>query len=267
MADRVGRIVLALPLLAVLSMAALPRLWTRRDPRDCDLALGARPPDAAHVFGTNALGCDYYAMTVHGARPAVLVGLCAAVAAVVVGGLAGTVAGYRGGWVDSAVSRTADVFAALPALLGVLVLLTLLRAHSVVAVVGALALLGWPPVARIARGATIAARRSGHADAARALGASHPHVVLRHVLPDALPPVVAVGSTSLGGYLAAESTLSYLGVGLRPPAVSWGVLVNQSRDLAEHPHLLLFPGGFLLVTVVCLVLLGDVAGDALDRRG
>jgi ABC-type dipeptide/oligopeptide/nickel transport system permease subunit len=257
------RVVPAVPLAAVASMVAFPRLWTRRDPRDCDLALGSRPPGGAHLFGTNPLGCDYFAMTVHGARPAVLVGLSTAVVIVVVGGLAGLAAGYRGGLVDSVVSRTADVFAALPALLGVLVFLTLLRAHSVVAIVAALSLLGWPPVARIARASALSARQSGYARAARALGASHLRVALRHVWPNAVPSVLAVGTTSLGGYIAAESTLSYLGIGLRPPALSWGVLISQAQQAGEHPHLLLFPAGFLVVTVVCLVLLGDVP----DRPG
>ncbi|TCO59705.1 ABC transporter permease [Actinocrispum wychmicini] len=268
MRERPAVLILLVPLVAVFSMAAFPFLWTRADPRDCDIALGTRAPDAAHIFGTNPLGCDYYAMTVYGARPAILVGVCTTAVVVAIGGLAGLVAGYRGGWVDAVISRVTEIFATLPALLGVLVFLSLLRAHSITAVVTALALLGWPPIARITRSAAITVRNAGYVRAARGLGASPTRILLRHVLPDTLGPVIAVGSTGLGAYIAAEGTLSYLGVGLRPPAVSWGVMINQARELTltGHPYLLLFPGGFLVVTVVCLVLVGDAAGASLDPR-
>lgn len=261
-------LLLTAPVLVIFSMAAFPWLWTRADPRNCDIALSTRAPSAAHIFGTNPLGCDYYAMTVYGARSALLVGISATVVVVVVGGVAGIVAGYHGGWIDGVISRVTEIFAALPTLLGVLVVLTLLRTHSIVAVVMALGLLGWPPVARVARGSAITIRHSGYVLAAHSLGASHLRIALRHVLPNAITPIIVVGSTSLGHYIAVEGTLSYLGVGLRPPSISWGVMINQAQHLTltGHPYLLLFPGGFLLVTVVCLVLIGDLTGDALDPR-
>jgi ABC-type dipeptide/oligopeptide/nickel transport system permease subunit len=264
MADSVrpAVLVLAAPVLFVFSMAAFPWLWTRTDPRDCDLARSLRAPGAAHIFGTDPLGCDYYAMTVYGARPAILVGTSTTILVMVIGGAAGIAAGLRGGWVDGAISRITEVFAALPTLLGVLVFLTLLRTHSAVPMITALALLGWPPVGRVARAAAIAARQADYVRAARALGASDLHIALRHILPDTIAPIMVVGSTSLGGYIAAEGTLSYLGVGLRPPDISWGVMINQAQHLTSvHPYLLLFPGGFLVVTVVCLILVGDVWTD------
>lgn len=272
MADARPRpVVTALPVVLVvlvLSMAAFPWLWTGVDPRACDLAAGGQAPSAAHVFGTNTLGCDYYAMIVHGARSPVLVGMCTTLAVIVIGGLLGTVAGYRGGWLDAVISRLTEVFASVPALLGALVFLTLLRTHSTGAIVLALALLGWPPVARVARGSAIVTRQADFVRAARGLGASGPRIVLRHVLPSATTPVLAIGTASLGGYIAAEATLSYLGVGLRPPAVSWGIMISQGQQaaLSGQPHLLLFPCGFLVVTVLALVLLGDAVAEAGDPR-
>jgi oligopeptide transport system permease protein len=162
------------------------------------------------------------------------------------------------GWIDAVISRVTEVFAALPTLLGVLVFLTLVRTHSVASMVTALALVGWPPVARIARGAAISTRHFGYVRTARALGASNTHIAVRHILADVISPIAVVASSSLAGYIAAEGTLSYLGVGLRPPAISWGILINQAQHLASvHSYLLLFPCGFLLIPVVCLILLSD----------
>jgi oligopeptide transport system permease protein len=261
-------VVAAIPVVVVVSMAAFPGLWTDVDPRACDLAASGRAPSAAHVFGTNALGCDYYAMIVHGARSPVLVGVCTTLAVIVIGALLGTVAGYRGGWLDAVISRITEVFASVPALLGALVFLTLLRTHSTGAIVLALGLLGWPPVARVARGCAIVTRQADFVRAARGLGASGPRIALRHVLPAATTPVLAIGTASLGGFIAAEATLSYLGVGLRPPAVSWGIMISQGQQaaLSGQPHLLLFPGGFLVVTVLALVLIGDAVAETGDSR-
>jgi peptide/nickel transport system permease protein/oligopeptide transport system permease protein len=255
-------------ILLVSSMAAFPRLWARTDPRDCPIRLSKAKPSAQHIFGTNELGCDYYAMTIHGARASIIVALVATALVVVVGGLVGMTAGFYGGWVDSVLSRVADIFFALPFLLGALVFLSMLRSQSVWTVVLAFATLGWPTLARIVRASVLATKNMDYVQAARSLGASDRRLLFRHVLPNAAAPAIVVATILLGGYVASEATLSYLGIGLQPPEISWGIMIAQGQSwvTSGYPHLLLFPAAFLSATVLAFILLGDALRDALDPK-
>jgi ABC-type dipeptide/oligopeptide/nickel transport system permease subunit len=252
----------------VSSMAAAPILWTRTDPRDCDIRQSKARPSAEHVFGTNELGCDYYAMTIHGARASIIVALFATTLVVVVGGVIGMTAGFYGRWVDSVLSRVTDIFFALPFLLGALVFLSMLRSQSVWTVVLAFAALGWPTLARIVRASVLATKNMDYVLAARSLGAGDRRLLLRHILPNAAAPAIVVATIALGGYVAAEATLSYLGIGLQPPTISWGIMIAQGESwvTSGYPHLLLFPAAFLSATVLSFILLGDALRDALDPK-
>jgi len=254
--------------LLVSSMAAVPKLWTRTDPRDCDIRLSKARPGAAHVFGTNELGCDYYAMTIHGARASITVALFATAFVVLVGGVIGMTAGFYGRWVDSVLSRITDIFFALPFLLGALVFLSMLRTQSVWTVVLAFAVLGWPTLARIVRASVLATKNMDYVQAARSLGATDRRLLLRHILPNAAAPAIVVATIALGGYVSAEATLSYLGIGLQPPTISWGIMIAQGESwvTSGYPHLLLFPAAFLSATVLAFILLGDALRDALDPK-
>jgi ABC-type dipeptide/oligopeptide/nickel transport system permease subunit len=252
----------------VSSMAVAPVLWTRTDPRDCDIRLSKARPSAAHVFGTNELGCDYYAMTIHGARASIIVALFATALVVLIGGAIGMTAGFYGRWVDSVLSRITDIFFALPFLLGALVFLSMLRSQSVWTVVLAFAALGWPTLARIVRASVRATKNMDYVLAARSLGAGDGRLLLRHILPNAAAPAIVVATIALGGYVAAEATLSYLGIGLQPPTISWGIMIAQGESwvTSGYPHLLLFPAAFLSATVLAFILLGDALRDALDPK-
>jgi peptide/nickel transport system permease protein/oligopeptide transport system permease protein len=252
----------------VTSMAAFPALWTRTNPRDCDIRLSKARPSAQHVFGTNELGCDYYSMTIHGARTSIIVALFATALVVAIGGLFGMTAGFYGGWVDSVLSRLTDIFFALPFLLGALVFLSMLRTQSVWTVVGAFATLGWPGLARIVRASVLATKNMDYVQAARTLGAGDRRLLLRHILPNASAPAIVVATIALGGYVASEATLSYLGIGLQPPTISWGIMIAQGQSwvTSGYPHLLLFPAAFLSATVLAFILLGDALRDALDPK-
>jgi oligopeptide transport system permease protein len=222
-------------------------------------------PSAAHWFGTDLQGHDIYARTVYGARASITVGVGATLVVFLVGGALGALAGFYGGWIDTVVSRIADVFFGIPLLLAAIVLMQVMHHRTVWTVIVILALFGWPQVARIARGAVLAVRGSDYVLAAKALGLSKFGILLRHALPNAIGPVIAVSTIALGLFIVTEATLSYLGVGLPPSVVSWGgdINVDQIRLRAGSP-ILFYPAGALAITVLAFMIMGDVLRDALD---
>ena len=253
--------------LVVVSMAAFPRLWTSADPTLCDVRLSRQSPSAEHPFGMDLLGCDYYSFAIYGARPSLLIALGATIGIVVVGGITGLVAGYYGGWIDSLVSRVIDVFFSIPFLLGAIVFLVVVKSHSEWAIISVLVILGWTTVARIMRGSVLAAKNLDYVQAARALGAPASRLMLRHILPNAVAPVVVLATISLGSFVSAEATLTFLGVGLIQPDQSWGIMITYHEDyFKEDPWLLAFPCGLLVGTVLSFILMGDALRDALDPK-
>ena len=258
-------VVAALLVLLILLVASFPALFTGADPAYADPGQSLLAPSAAHWFGTDLQGHDIYARTVYGARASVTVGLGAALAVFVVGGALGALAGFYGGWVDAVISRVSDVFFGLPLLLAAIVLMEVLHRRTVWTVIAILALFGWPQVARIARSAVLEIRASDYVLAAKALGLSRFQVLLRHVLPNALGPVIAVATLALGAFIVTEATLSYLGVGLPTSVVSWGgdISLDQTRLRSGSP-ILFYPAGALAVTVLAFMMMGDALRDALD---
>jgi oligopeptide transport system permease protein len=258
-------VVAALLILFILVVAVFPALFTGADPSYADPSQSLLPPSAAHWFGTDLQGHDIYARTVYGARASVTVGLGATLAVFVVGGALGALAGFYGGWVDAAVSRVTDVFFGLPLLLAAIVLMQVLHHRTVWTVIAILALFGWPQVARIARGAVLEVRASDYVLAAKALGLSRFQTLVRHALPNALGPVIAVATITLGLFIVTEATLSYLGVGLPTSVVSWGgdINVDQTRLRSGSP-ILFYPATALAITVLAFMMMGDALRDALD---
>ena len=249
----------------VMVVAAFPALFTGADPGYANPDQNMLTPSAAHWFGTDLQGHDIYARTVYGARASITVGVGATVLVFVVGGALGALAGFYGGWIDAVVSRIADVFFGIPLLLAAIVLMQVMRHRTVWTVIAILALFGWPQVARIARSAVLAVRGSDYILAAEALGLSRFGILVRHALPNAIGPVIAVSTIALGLFIVTEATLSYLGVGLPPSVVSWGgdINVDQIRLRAGSP-ILFYPAGALAVTVLAFMIMGDVLRDALD---
>jgi oligopeptide transport system permease protein len=258
-------IVAAALILLVLVVAAFPAVFATGDPGYADPSQSLVGPSAAHWFGTDLQGHDIYTRTVYGARASVAVGLGATLLVFVVGGALGALAGFYGGWVDAMVSRITDVFFGLPLLLAAIVLMQVLHHRTVWTVIAILALFGWPQVARIARGAVLEVRGSDYVLAAKALGLSRFQILLRHALPNALGPVIAVATITLGIFIVTEATLSYLGVGLPTSVVSWGGDINlaQTRLRAGSP-ILFYPAGALAITVLAFMMMGDALRDALD---
>jgi oligopeptide transport system permease protein len=249
----------------ILLVAVFPSWFTGIDPTYADPSQSLLRPSGAHWFGTDLQGHDIYARTVYGARASVTVGLGATLLVFVVGGALGALAGFYGGWIDAAVSRVTDVFFALPLLLAAIVIMGVMHHRTVWTVIAVLALFGWPQVARIARGAVIEVRASDYMLAAKALGLRDFQILLRHGLPNALGPVLAVATIALGVFIVTEASLSYLGVGLPTSVVSWGGDINlaQSRLRSGSP-ILFYPAGALAITVLAFMMMGDALRDALD---
>lgn len=268
-------ILASLLILVFLVMAVFPSLFTSIDPEAADLRRSLEGPQDGHPFGYDLQGYDVYARTIYGARTSIIVGCAAVLGNLILGGLAGIFAGYLGGWLDALLSRIGDVFLGLPFVLGAIVLLsTFAGANSqagkvkiVLLVIMALVVLGWPSFTRIMRSSVIAAKSQDYVVAARALGAGPRRIIFRHVLPNAVGPLLVLATISLGVYIGAEATLSFLGVGLRAPVISWGVMISDARPyLQAAPHALLFPAGFLGVAVLSFVMLGDAVRDAFDPK-
>ncbi len=255
-------------------MAIWPSLFTSTDPTNAVLAKSRERPGADAWFGRDIQGYDIYARCVYGARASIMVGVMCTIGTVLIGGTIGVMSGYSGGWADSVMSRIGDVFFAIPLLLGAIIFLVSLPDFFndnyfliVLKVVLALVILGWPSLARLTRSSVIQVKPNDYVQAARALGASPNRIVRSHVIPNSLAPVIVVATINLGAYIAAEATLSFLGIGLQPPAISWGIDISAALvGLRTTPHMLFFPSLFLSLAVLAFIMLGDVARDALDPK-
>jgi peptide/nickel transport system permease protein/oligopeptide transport system permease protein len=249
-------------------MAIVPKLWTRTDPDSCTLDNSSLPMfTPGHPFGTNPRGCDYYAYAVWGARPSLTIAAMATLGILLIGIPLGVLAGFFGGWVDAVISRVIDIVFALPFLLGALVLLALLRQYNIWTITAVLVFLGWTTLARVMRGSVLATKNLDYVQAAKALGASNTRLMFRHVLPNAIAPAFVIASIALGAFVTAEATLTFLGVGLKIPAKSWGLMISVHQQYFElWPHLTLIPVALLVGTVLSFILIGDALRDALDPK-
>ncbi|QNP65134.1 ABC transporter permease [Streptomyces genisteinicus] len=260
-------IVSALVILFLVVISIWPSLIASGSPLACDLAKAQQGSGPGAPFGYNGQGCNVYTRTVYGARTSVTVGVCATLGVAILGSLFGALAGFFGGGWDAVLSRVTDIFFGIPVVLGGLVLLSVVTSTTVWPVVGFMVLLGWPQISRIARGSVITAKQNDYVQAARALGASNTRMLLRHIAPNAIAPVIVVATIALGTYISLEATLSYLGAGLKPPTVSWGIDISSASPYIRNaPHMMLWPAGALAVTVLAFIMLGDAVRDALDPK-
>ncbi|WP_210577186.1 ABC transporter permease [Streptomyces sp. GESEQ-4] len=260
-------IIAGLVILFLVVISLWPSAIASGNPLKCDLAKAQEGSQPGHPFGYDGQGCDVYTRTVYGARNSVSVGVCATLGVAILGSVLGGLAGFFGGVWDSILSRITDIFFAIPVVLGGLVLLSVVTSSTIWPVIGFMVLLGWPQISRIARGSVITAKQNDYVQAARALGASNSRLLLRHITPNAVAPVIVVATIALGTYIALEATLSYLGVGLKPPTVSWGIDISAASPYIRNaPHALLWPSGALALTVLAFIMLGDAVRDALDPK-
>lgn len=263
-------------------MAYIPDLFTwfypgNSNPRECLLEFSLQRPDATHWFGFDLQGCDYYARSVHGAKVSISIGLLVTGFALLIAVTLGSIAGYYGGIIDTIIARMTDIWFAIPVILGGIVILSTLRDRTIFGInLGqrglfqvslVLVLLGWPTMLRLMRSQVIQTKEADYVEAARALGANDFRIITRHILPNAISPVIVYATITIGIIITAEAALSFLGVGLQLPAISWGLMINGAQDrILQAPHLLLFPALFLSLTVFSFILMGDALRDALDPK-
>jgi len=249
-----------------LTVAAAPWLPGLQDPTLQDLARGATPPALTHWFGTDELGRDTFARVIYGGRISLLVGLVGTLVSLVIGVGYGAFAGYRGGRTDEVMMRAVDVLYSLPYIFLVILLLVFFS-RSILMLFVALGLVQWLTMARIVRGQVLSLKQQNFVEAARALGAGDTAIIFRHIVPNTLGPVIVYTTLTVPAVILQEAFLSFLGLGVQPPAASWGTLVSDgARLLALFPWLVICPGLALSLTLFCFNFLGDGLRDALDPQ-
>lgn len=257
--------------LLMLVISVVPRLFSgwfgHGDPHACNLDRSSDGPTSGHPFGFDKQGCDVYANVIHGARASISVGLLVTVVGVVIAITLGCLSGFYGRVIDAVVSRLTDVFFGFPFILGALVVLTSVDSRSVLTVSMVLALFAWPTLTRLMRSTVLSVKEMDYVTAARGLGATDWRLIRRHIIPNAVAPVIVIATINVGSVIVAEASLTFLGIGLDSSTVSWGRQLSEAQnDFQVSPHLLIFPSIFLSVTVLSFILLGDVVRDAFDPR-
>lgn len=267
----------ALVWIAVVAIAAITAdLWVARafgDPLSINSQTAAAQrlmgSSLAHPFGTDDLGRDILGRVIYGARVSLTVGVVATMISVLLGVFLGAISGFYGKLIDTLIMRGTDIFLAFPYILFSILILAVLpeNVRGIVPVILTIGLLGWPTFARLFRGSVLSVKENDYVDAGRALGASDSRLMFRHIMPNAVAPIVVYATMSIGGAILTEAALSFLGLGIQPPGVSWGQMIESSRGyLVTAPLLVLWPGLAILSTVLAFTLLGDGVRDALDVK-
>jgi peptide/nickel transport system permease protein len=255
-------------LLLVVAVAALIGPWFLPDPlAQPDILAGSLPPRPGHPFGTDQLSRDVLARVVAGARISLSVALLAVALSVTIGAAVGVVAGYWGGIVDAGLMRLVDGALAIPRLFILLLVLAVWERVPVAALILLIGATGWFAASRMVRGEVLRLREEGYVRAAEALGARRRRIIFRHLLPNALGPLLVVATLGIGDVILLEAGLSFLGLGIQPPTPSWGGMILDSREvLVSAPWAGIFPGLAIVITVLSANLFGDALREAVDPR-
>ena len=262
--------IVGLIIVAVLVFVALFAPWIATyDVGATDLSMRYLAPSSTHWFGTDSTGRDIFSRVIFGARISLQVGIIVVIVSALIGTILGAVAGYYGGWVDRIISGYLfNVFLAFPGLLLAIAMVAFLGA-GLNKLILALCIIGWVGYARLIRGQVLKVREYDFVQAARALGASDARILFVHILPNAVQPLIVQASLGMAGAVLAEASLSFLGLGVPPPAPSWGVMIEEARDLStlqSAPHALIFPGVAIALTVLAFNFIGDGLREYLDPR-
>jgi len=235
-------------------------------PTEQSIVNALRPPNEVYWLGTDEFGRDILSRVIYGTRPALLVGILSVAVPMAIGVPLGMLSGFRMGWVDRAVSATVDIMLSFPPLLFALMIVTLLGS-GVYIVILAIGIAHVPIFIRLARSATMVVKQLDFISASRTFGASDLHILARHVLPNIIGPIIIMGTLSIAGAIREEASLSFLGLGIQPPAPSWGNIIRDGiADILEAPWMAIVPGIFLTVSVLAFNMVGDSLRDMLDPR-
>jgi oligopeptide transport system permease protein len=253
----------------VVVVALLPGLFTQTPPNNqCFLANSNAGPTAGHPLGFTKQGCDIYSRIIHGTSTSLTVGIIVIILTTFLGLVFGAFAGFYGGWVDSVLSRLGDIFFSIPYILAAVVIMSVLSQYrSVWSISLAIGIFAWPATARVLRSEILRVKNADFVMASTALGLSRFKILLKHVLPNSIAPVIVITTISLAGAIVAEASLSFLGVGLGSDIMSWGNDINQAQnDIRVAPQTLIYPSIALSITVFAFISLGEVVRDALDPK-
>ena len=267
--------VVGLLVVALLAAASALAPWlSPYDPDKPKLQLQLRAPSPVHPLGTDDLGRDLLTRIMYGGRISLSIGILAMALAVLIGTAVGAAAGYYGGAIDNGLMRFTDLMLSIPALFLLIILTLLLRSFpvpflrgGVLAIVLAIALLSWMTVARLVRASFLSLKEQVFVEAAKALGAGHGRIMVRHILPNAASPIIVAATLRVANSIITESGLSFLGFGVQPPTPTWGNMLRNAQDqMITAPWTAIFPGLFIFVTVIAINYVGDGLRDALDPR-
>lgn len=256
-------------ILIIALVAFFPGLFTNVSPdSNCLLANSNAGPTAGHPLGFTKQGCDVYSRIIHGTSTSLSVGILVTVMTAMLGIIFGAFAGFYGGWVDSLLSRAGDIFFAIPYILAAVVIMSVFSEYRNVLIISlAIGIFAWPSTARVMRAEILRVKNSDFIMAATAIGVSRFKILIRHVLPNSIAPVIVVTTISLAAAIVAEATLSFLGVGLPTTFMSWGNDISQAQgDLRVAPQTLIWPSLALSITVLSFIMMGEVIRDALDPK-
>ncbi|WP_291049328.1 ABC transporter permease [Herbiconiux sp.] len=259
----------AVIIILVIIVALFPTLFTSVPPNDdCQLSNSNGGPSGEHLLGFTKQGCDVFSRLIHGTSTSLTVGIIVTILTTVLGILFGAFAGFYGGWLDAILSRAGDIFFSIPYILAAVVIMSVFSAYRNVFVISlAIGIFAWPATARVLRAEILRVKNADYVMAARATGVSNFRILLRHVLPNAIAPVIVVTTISLGAAIVAEATLSFLGVGLPNSTMSWGNDISAAQvDLRTAPQTLIYPSLALSITVLAFIMMGEVIRDALDPK-
>src|SRR5271157_4006528 len=255
-------------MIAAFVLCAIFAPWIApQDPAYIDLASRLMPPSTAHWFGTDELGRDILSRVIYGARVSMLVGSCVVAASLTLGLIFGSIAGYYGGLLDRFLNVIVmNAFMSFPGILLAIAFVAFLG-PGLFNLVLALSIGGWVGYARLVRAQVLAVREREFVEAARALGASDSRIIVRHILPNIIQPVIVQAAIGMAGAILAEATMSFLGLGVPPPTATWGAMLNDARShLFDAPHLVLFPAAAIMLAVLSFNFIGDGLRDYLDPR-
>jgi oligopeptide transport system permease protein len=256
-------------ILIVTVMALFPGLFTQTPPNDnCLLANSNGAPTAGHPLGFTRQGCDIYSRIVHGTSTSLSVGLIVTTLTMTLGIFFGSLAGFYGRWVDAILSRAGDIFFSIPYILAAVVIMSVFSDFRNVWVISAaIGIFAWPSTARVLRGEILRVKQMDYVMASTAIGVTRFKILLRHVMPNSIAPVIAVTTISLAAAIVAEATLSFLGVGLPTSTMSWGNDISQAQvDLRTAPQVLIWPSLALSITALAFIMMGEAIRDALDPK-
>jgi len=257
-------IIVLLILMAIFAPLIAPYGYAERTP-------GAfrQSPSGDHLFGTDRIGRDVFSRIIYGARVSMKVGILATTLTLFIGVTMGSIAGFFGGIVDTIIMRITDIFLAIPYIVLAVVIAGLVSGgrgseNTVIIVLG---VTGWLSITRVVRASFLSLKQLEYVEAATSLGLSRPRIMIRHILPNALQPIIVIGTIAVGSAILSEAALSFLAVGVQDPVPAWGLMVAQGKgDLANSSHLLFFPGAAIIITVLSFVFVGDGLRDALDPK-